>query len=345
MLRQTRSWSQFQRKIRIRFTLVLLMLVGVTLFSTMGFVIIEGIGPFEAFYMAVITFTTVGYGDMVPHSLTGRLFSILTILLGLTGSGVSIALLVDLFFEKTLIDMFKGHKLGKQLLKFKDHFIVCGYGVTGSCITKTLLANGQQVVVIEKKPLELEENQNLIVVEGDARKDEILIDAAIERAKGLASTLTEDADNVFVVLTARALNGALEIVSRFKDDDTEKKLLSAGANHAVSPYRMGAHRLTLALTSPAMASMVDHALHTTKASIAFCEVALPEAYRQRETSLSAAKAIAKELGLLLVAAFDEEGQPVFNPDSAFPCATVERLLMLGPPRQNDVYCERIQASG
>lgn len=98
---------------------MLAMLSGVTGFATLGFMIIEGAKPFDAFYMAVVTFTTVGYGDMVPSSLHGRMFAILTIFMGLTGSGVSIALLVDLFFENTLMEILRGRKVGKRILMFR----------------------------------------------------------------------------------------------------------------------------------------------------------------------------------------------------------------------------------
>lgn len=332
----------FRQKILTRILIVLAMLSGVTGFATLGFMIIEGAKPFDAFYMAVVTFTTVGYGDMVPSSLHGRMFAILTIFMGLTGSGVSIALLVDLFFENTLMEILRGRKVGKRILMFRNHHIVCGYGVTGSCIVRSLLDNGEQVVVIEQNhDLDYQEDPKLLVIMGDARKDEILIEAAIDRAKGLAATLTSDSDNVFVVLTARSLNQKLEIVSRYKDADTEKKLYAAGANHAVSPYRMGGHRMFLALTAPTMASMVDGVLRHSTAGVTFSEIHLSENYKRIHPNLSAVSGWAMEEGVIIVAALGRDETSLFNPQPSCPSENIARLLVLGEMGKNAALSARL----
>lgn len=327
--------SEFRRKIQTRLALVLLMLVVVTGFATVGFMLIEGRKPFEAFYMAVVTFTTVGYGDMVPQSYRGRIFAVITIFMGLVGSGVSVALLVDLFFENTLNDILRGRKVGKRILAFRNHHIVCGFGVTGSCIVRSLLSHGQQVVVIEQ---DLEktfpEHPKLLVLQGDARKDDMLQAAAIQRAKGLAATLTSDADNVFVVLTARSHNESLEIVSRYKDEDTEKKLYAAGANHAVSPYRMGGQQMFLALTSPTMASLMNEAVGSHSPEVKFSEVEVGETYRRAHANLSAILKWSEDAGVIVVAAFTQDGRPIFKPLPSHPSEKIIRILILGEMANN-----------
>lgn len=326
--------TQFRRQVINRVGFVLAIFILVTGGATVGFMMIEQLTFFDALYMAVITFTTVGYGDVVPSSSPGRIFAMLTVLFGLLGTGISVGVLADLIFEKAVMDMLRGRKLDKRMNQFKDHFIVCGYGVTGKFVVNALLSNGEQVVVIDTQALEHPGQKHLIIVEGDARKDDVLRRAGIERAKGLAAALQSDADNVFVVLTARSLNERLEIVSRFKDEDTEKKLYAAGANRAVSPYRMGGKNLFLALTAPVMAAMVDDVLLHKDPAVTFSEVDLPTRYGDFYPTLARVRRWCEEAGIILVAAYGKDGQMVFNPNANVSCAEVNRLLVLGELNKN-----------
>lgn len=339
MVDQAFTGTQFRRQVFVRVALLLLMFCCVTSLATLGFMIVEDLSFFDALYMAVVTFTTVGYGDLVPLTPQGRVFAMVIIFSGLLGSGISIAILVDLIFEKAIFDMFRGRKLDKRIDQFKDHHIVCGCGVTGRFVVKALLSNGEKVVVIDWEHQDLENSQNLIVIEGDARTDDVLRRAGIARAKGLAAALQDDADNVFVVLTARSLNQNLEIVSRYKDEDTEKKLYIAGANRAISPYRMGGRSLFQALTAPLMASMVDEELLHQKPALTFSDVAIPESYRQAHAHLGQAKAWCDAAGIILVAAYDQQEHLIFNPDPQTKSTAVARLLVLGEMKKNLAFGE------
>ncbi len=327
------KYLEFRRKLRTRIIKIVLLLLSVLLYGTLGFYIIEGASLFDAFYMAVITVTTVGFSEVIPLSLEGRLFAVTSIFAGLVGSGISIALISNLIFEETLMDIFKGRKVMKQLANLRDHFIICGCGSTGRSIIEELVAQKETVVVIDQNPVDHDILDECIVIRGDARKNEILEKARIEKAKGLASTLTEDADNVFVTLSARDLNPQIKIVSRFKDDDTEKKLAVAGVDQAVSPYRMGGQRLALALTNPAFQQIIDASFKASTLDVRFAHVHIPPDSFLNGKKLKDSQIRKYSLGALVVAVVEKKGNTLFNPSPDLLMDEVDQLLILGDDQQ------------
>ena len=305
--------------------LVAALFLGINLYGTLGFMIIENAGLKDAFYMTVITITTVGYNEVIPLSEQGRFFAVSAIYLGLITSGFSVALLVNIFFEETLLEVLRGMSNHKRIGKLRDHFLVCGYGTTGQGIVQELLSTGASVVVIDKLKQE-DVGGRLLFIQGDARQDEVLLKAGIGAAKGLASTLTEDADNVFVVLSARSLNAELVLVSRFKDDDTELKLKTAGVNHAVSPYRMGGHHLAKALSSGG--SLEAPAVGDQCLSIPYQQLHLPADHPVKELEYQKAFQILQAQEALVIGYIDRAGRRLLNPKPNTPLASVSTLLLL-----------------
>ncbi|MDJ0836513.1 MAG: potassium channel protein [Acidobacteriota bacterium] len=323
----------FKQRMYRRVGLVVCLMLGINTYGTIGIFLIEDTTLFEAFYMSVITLTTVGFNEIVELSPEGRMFSVTTIYMGLAGSGVSIAIITNLLFEETLVDLFKGRRMEKKLSKLRDHFIVCGFGTTGRQITEELLAQNRTVVVIDQNRDLGFDNPKFLLLHGDARHDDMLEKARIQDAAGLAATLTEDADNVFVVLTARALNKDLSIASRYKDDDTESKLFTAGADHAVSPYRMGGHRLALSLITPAMVDLIDATLHDSSLKVRFNHVQVPEGAPIQGKLLKNSHIREYSLGALIVAVTDHTGHAVFNPSPDFRLDNITQLVVLGDDEQ------------
>ena len=330
---KTLTAQEFRGKAIRRGFLVLCLLVLVNLFGTLGIYLLEDASLMDSFYMAVITLTTVGFREVIPLSDQGRIFAILLIYVGLVTSGLSVALLMDLLFQETMIDLFKGKKMEKRLLQFEGHFVVCGYGTTGEGLVKELLAEGESVVIVDLQELPVHPNPRCLAIQGDARKDNVLKQAGINRAAGLASTLTEDADNVFVILTARALNPKLKLASRFKDDDTENKLIKAGVDHAVSPYRMGGNRLALALTNPGFLEILDASLKKSDLKVRFIRIEVPEGSRVCGKLMKESKIKDHSLGALVVAVIDRYGDSVFNPPGEFRLDHAKHLLILGNDEQ------------
>lgn len=325
------AYLAFRKRVYRTLLRVSCLFVLVNLYATLGFMLIEDQAPLDAFYMAVITISTVGYGEVFPLSAGGRLFAVSSIYLGLLSSGIAVAMVTDLFVQGTWMNLFRERTKEVRLRKLTGHYIVCGYGTTGQGIARELMAQGDRVVVIDRNPIE--EQDNLIAIVGDARRDEVLREAGILSARGLATTLTEDADNVFVVLSARALNHQLKIVSRYKHTDTERKLEIAGVNHAISPYRIGGHRLAMALTNPPFLQVLDAGFNDSGLQVRFHHVKIPEGSRLTGKSLRESNLREHALGALVVAVIDRQNETVFNPSPDFPLDHAQQLLILGDTDQ------------
>ena len=321
----------FKKRLVHRLALVLALWLGVNAYGTFGIYLIEDTSFIDAIYMSAITLTTLGFSEIIPLSPAGRVFTISCVYVGVTSTGISIALMTNLLFEETLSEFFKVKKMAKKFSELKGHYIVCGYGTTGHQIAEVLLSQGETVVVIDN---DVDKHVGkALFMEGDARQDEILLKAQIKNAKGLATTLTQDADNVFVVLTARSLNPELHLVSRYKDDDTEKKLFAAGVNNAVSPYRMGGRRLALSLTTPAIADLVYATHHDTTLAVHFEHMNVPPNAPILNKLLKNSKIREHSMGALIVAITDAAGNSMFNPSPEIRLENIAQLLVLGDEDQ------------
>lgn len=229
-----------------------LMILLIIALGTLGYVALEGWSWDEALYMTVITVATVGYGEVRPLDSSGRLFTMVLIILGVGAA----AWAFTRAFEVTLGDAFwssvRKQRMREKISRLSGHYIVCGYGRLGWRICQDLLARGEQFVVVdwgESAETRLQ-HDGILYVPGDATRDEVLFEAGVKRARGLVSALDSDANNVLTVLTARGLQPKLLIVARANTEASESKLHRAGADRVVTPESIGGHRLALALLRP-----------------------------------------------------------------------------------------------
>lgn len=232
------------------------------LISTLGYVLIEGYSLLDAAYMTVITISTVGFGEVGRLSPGGKAFTIVIILLGVGLVALLYGEIAEYVIAGHLGGTMKKRRIMRSIKELKDHYIICGYGRVGESVARELQAAGLSFVVVDRDPDAQSrcEECNFLFVNGEATADDALRQAGIERARGLVAALHSDADNVFVVLSARFLNPELTIVSRASNDDTERKLLAAGADRVFSPYRMAAHRIARQLTRPNVIGFLELAL-------------------------------------------------------------------------------------
>jgi voltage-gated potassium channel len=235
----------------------------------------------DAFYMAVITVSTVGYGEVVDTSAHPalRLFNIFFILFGIGIMLYVFSAATAFIVEGDLNHIFRRRKMLKQIQGMHDHLIVCGAGETGSYLVRELLKTGNLFVVIDQDEERLERIRQLgavPVLKGDGADEEILITARIQEARGLASVLPEDKDNLLVTVTARQLNPSLRIVARCAEARMVDKLLRAGANAAVSPNMIGGMRLASELIRPTVVSFLDVMLRDQAATMRVEEIAVGE---------------------------------------------------------------------
>lgn len=246
-----------------------LAVLGLALLSAFGYMILEGWSFLDALYMAVTTMTTVGFREVHEMDLAGRIW---TMLMALSSIGVIFGT-VGVVAENVMADVASGKRRAKRMSrmidKLSDHYVVCGYGRVGTMVAKELLDEGNQVVVIDVKEdsLARAEADGYLVVHGDGASEDVLRQAGVTRAKGLVSAIDSDAHNVYVTLSARALNPGLFIVSRAGTENVISKLLQAGADRAVSPYVMAGRRIVNLTLRPAVIEFIDAAL--TRESLAF----------------------------------------------------------------------------
>ncbi len=226
------------------------MLVLIILFGTVGYMIVESFGFLEALYMTVITISTVGFAEVKPLSESGRLFTIFLILVNLGLFTYFVTLLTRFFSDGEFTKLYKQIKMENSIQQLQQHVIICGFGRNGKESAQILFNNNIPFVVLEEKN-ELETDLDFDVayfMKGDATKDEVLLEAGIKKARALITSLPVDADNLFVVLTAKQLNPKLKVISRASQDSSVKKLKIAGADNVIMPDKIGgAHMATLVI--------------------------------------------------------------------------------------------------
>jgi voltage-gated potassium channel len=238
-------------------TLLALMLC----IGTIGFVLIEGYSVFDAFYMTLITITTIGYEEVHPLSHAGRLFNSFLIFFGVSAIFIASGAMTQTIIELELTDRYGKRRKKKMIDNLQDHFIVCGFGRVGRNACTELQRMDAQVIVIEKKEDRVERamHSGMLALAADATLDDTLRAAGVMRAKGLVASLPSDAENLFIILSAKTLNPGLTVVTRASEEEAEIKLRRAGANIVFAPYAIVGHRLAQALVKPHLVEFLNFA--------------------------------------------------------------------------------------
>src|SRR2546423_722575 len=302
---------KFRALFRIRNALIALALA--ILFGTIGFTLIEGWPLSDSLYVTVQTLTTVGYGDVPPHSSAGRAFAVIVMLMGVGGVALAASTIVQSVVQSELVSALGQRRQSKKMSKLHDHYIICGSGRVGSHLIRDLQATGKSFVVIESDPQRAAEfaQREITVLVADATLEESLREVGVDRARGLAACLPNAADNIYVVLTARDLNPNLRIVARAAEEQAEAKLLRAGANHVVAPTIIGGHRMAVALTKPAVSEFMD-SIVANELGLGFEEVEVGEASTLAGRELRATP-IRSELDVVIISIRRQGGEKLFNP--------------------------------
>ena len=232
--------------LRLKFSVIILLLVVIV--GTLGFRFLEGdnIPTFlDSFFFTLITITTIGYGNVTPQTVGGKILDIVVILSGVGAVLVTFQTVFEFIVRRRIKEVLK---LPEGEIGRKDHFIICGYGKVGRALVRKLLARKVPFVVVENDPSKVKEmvHAHIPVIEGDAREDEVLERAGVRRAKYLLASLS-DSDNVFITLTARILNPNLKIVCKIENETNESKMRKAGADEVVLCHDMGAQMMLQAV--------------------------------------------------------------------------------------------------
>ncbi len=320
------SATTFRKKLIISLILFIIVLLS----GTAGYYFIEGWEVFDSLYMTVITLSTVGFHEIEPLSKTGKAFTIGLIFFSLTVVAFAVNYGVKAIFEGELQDVFGRRKLKKTLDSLQNHYIVCGYGRMGKVICNELKHKGIQTVIVEKEHRELDVDDDAIIIYGDATRDDLLKNVGIERAKGLISVLDSDAQNLYVVLSARGLNKDLFIVARANEEGSDYKLTRAGADKVVSPYHIGGIRIAHTILKPTVVDFLELTAKAGNMEIQIEEVVVEEASTLAGKTIKEADIRAKNW-VVIVALKKENGKILFNPHAHALIEVGDKVAVIGEP--------------
>jgi len=311
------------------------ILLAIILIGIIGFMQIEGYSFTEALYMTIITIGTVGFREVRPLSYEGMWFTIMLIIFSLGLFAFAISLITKHFSERLRFIYNVKTKMEKQISKLKDHVIVVGYGRNGSQAVDELLSNHIPVVVIENRPKViqfLQENPEIIYIDGDATDDSVLHKAGIENAKALITALASDADNLFVVLTARETNPDLIIISRASAIANDKKLKLAGATNVIMPDKVGGQKMAKLVIQPDIHEFVEKILLHRVGDVSLFEISCSGINSDTNKSIGELQ-IREKTGVSILGIKQENGQYILNPSSDIVLKKDIMLFVLGNKEQ------------
>lgn len=314
--------------IRKKLILSVSLLIFINAFGVAGYMIIEGWNFRDSLFMTVITITTVGYGEVHDLTPAGEIF---TIVLLVVGVGIILYLLgteAKLLLEGQLADLIWRKRLERKIRELKDHYIICGFGRMGKTIAKEFSSKDMDILIIEKNSVPEIEKGEFLILEGDANNEDVLKSAGIENAKGLISVLPTDAENLFLVLSARELNPNLFIVTRASEESSERKILRAGADRVVSPYYTGGIRIANSILKPAVVDFIEYATKTGNLELQLEEILLNEGSKLSGMTLEDT-GIGRDMGVIIVAIKRQDGTMEFNPNSTSIINSGDTLVALG----------------
>ncbi len=330
----------------VRRFIYLLAAVGITLATgTAGFILIDHYPPFDAFYMTLITMTTVGYGEVHPLSHAGRIFNSFLIAFGVTTIFIAIGAMTQTIIEREFGEAIGQRRNKRMIDKLKDHYIICGFGRVGRGAASELLHAGVPFVVVDSNPERVERAifAGMLAVAADATHDETLRQVGIERARGLVAALATDADNLFVLLSAKGLNPRIYVAARAAEESAEAKMRRAGADAVFAPYSLTGHRLAQSLLRPHVVQFLDFTTKDIGMDISIEQVRVAETSEMVGKSLQEMQ-LARHFGVTVMAIRRADGQMLFNPTADAAVASGDYLIVMGKP-ENLRTLENLVAEG
>ncbi len=315
-----------------------LIMIGIIFLGTVGFSIVEKWNWLDSLYMTLITVTTVGFGEVHPLSENGRLITLLILAGGLITFSVGVSTLTRFVVEKELGTIFWRKRMEKDLKNLKNHVIICGCGDTGKITLREFVRSKQKFVLIERNPEIINQLKEIypemLIIEGDATKNEVLQEAGIENAKGVITTLSSDTENLFVTISAKTLNKNIKMVARAVDEDTQSKLYQVGADYVISPNIIEGLRMASVMLRPTVVSFLEVMTLGEDIDLFLEEVSIQSAAQMKNKTLAEAQ-IPQIIGLIVIAMRKNDGKFLYNPQSDTLLEAGDTLIVLGKPAQVD----------
>ena len=314
----------------------LLLLFLIVLIGVVGFMLIEHYNLLDAFYMTIITVATVGFNEVHPLSEAGRVFTSFLIITSFGTFAYAVSSITKYIVDGEFNLYFKNLQVNQAIEKLDNHVIICGYGRNGRQAAHVLKNHNQRFVVIESKKTvvnTLTHKFKDLIVEGDATQDEVLQKAGIERARALITTLPEDADNLFIVLSARSLNAKLFIISRASDDNSDKKLKTAGANNVIMPDRVGGAHMASLVLKPDVMEFLDFITGQGTDNIKLEEITFDNLREEFRNKSMRELEIRNKSGANIIGFKTANGEYIVNPSPDTKMIHDAKLFVLGTTEQ------------
>lgn len=334
-----RLFNIFKAKIFV----ALMLLFTIIIVGVLGFKFLSDYSWLDAIYMTVITITTVGFGEVQPLDEFSKIFTVFLILSSVVIVGYAISIITEFILSKNNIEELKLKRMQRQIDNLSNHIIICGYGRNGKQAAKKLLAYKKEFVVIEKDREVVDRNQSdeIPFIVGNANEDEILKQAGIERANCLISALPNDADNLFVVLSARQINKDIHIISRASQETSYHKLKLAGANNVILPDKIGGDHMASLVVIPDLVEFIDNLSIIGKDGINIEEVSVESLYDPRKPKSIKDLDFRHETGCTVIGYKSPEGDYTINPEANQLLLANSKIIVLGRPEQieklNKIY--------
>ncbi|MCK0191303.1 potassium channel protein [Arenibacter sp. F20364] len=322
------------RLFRSRMYLALALLVMVLLFGVFGYRFLSDYTWIDAFYMTIITVTTVGFSEVRPLDAEAKIFTVLLIITSVFIFAFAISVITEYILSRNALQILKKKKVKNKISSLSSHVIICGFGRNGNQAAERLKAYNRPFVVIEKNKEVIEKfEEEILFVEGDANEDETLIEAGIDRAQFLITAMPDDAANLFVVLSARQLNKDLFIISRASQVTSQKKLRLAGADKVIMPDKIGGDHMASLVVIPDLITFMDklstEGEHTTNLE----EVTIENFMAQIDNHSLRDLDLRKKTGCTIIGYIEPNGNYIINPEADLKLEPQGKVIVLGRPEQ------------
>ena len=308
----------------------LVVLTAVLVGGTLGYVVIEGWHPWDAFYMTVTTVATVGFREVHPLSTAGQAFTLVLIFVGVSSALYAFSVLAAVVVEGGWPRYAERWRYARMINNLSDHYVICGYGRIGSIVAAEFARQKSPFVIVDRDPGRVAEakQHGHAAVEGDASREETLKLLGIDRARGLVAAVGTDAENVYAVLTARVMNSNLFIIARAEGEESISKLKKAGADRVISPYRIGAVQIAQTALRPAVVDFVEIATSSENLELSIEEIKIETSSTMAGRSL--AEAVKRDkMNVVVVGIQHAQGRMEFNPTSDTVLRAGDHLIALG----------------
>ena len=316
------------------YTAIILLFI-VLCIGILGFRFISEYSWIDAVYMTVITITTVGFGEVNPLDTEAKIFTIFLILSSVVIVGYAISIITEYILSRNNFEDIKQRKMQKKIDAMTNHIIICGFGRNGKQAARKLLAYKKPFVIIErdKEVLVKYQEDDIPFVLGNANEDESLHEAGIEKASTLISALPNDADNLFVVLSARQINRKMHIISRASEETSYNKLKLAGANNVILPDSIGGDHMASLVVIPDLVEFIDNLGIVGEQNINVEEVKVEQLYNPKIAKTIRDLDLRRKTGCTVIGFKDENGEYIVNPEADTKLVAGSKIIVLGRPEQ------------